>query len=124
MSQATQSKAVTQNIVVTEPEAEHLDKQLLDRLFSPELLRFLRSVVKRNKWTKKITLPSTHENTAVVLLFKSDLKNGGLEIVTQIHVFYDGRTFVEEWETLPEAMHPASMPAKTWNFIESRKGQR
>ena len=101
---APTSKSITANIALSEPDEDFLTKSLQGRVLSPELRKFLQNLVRTKKWTRKITLPSTHENVAVALVFASCLKESGLEIVTELHVFFNGRIIIEEWQVVGEAV--------------------
>lgn len=116
-----ESKFFTQHVVIRDPEEKLLEEQLKNRALTPELLKFLKRLVKTKKWTKKITIPSAHDDVAVVLLFTSSLKQGGLEIITEIHVFFAGRIVVEEWETLPESRNPSSLPVGIFASMDIEK---
>lgn len=116
-----QPKAITQNIVISDPDEEHLESKLGDRVLAPELFKFLKKLVKTNKWTRKITIPSTHDDVAVVLLFTSKLKEAGLEILIEIHVFFKGKTMTEEWEMLPEIEHASSLQPEIFNALDVEK---
>lgn len=123
MKEHPSPKATTQNIVISDPDEEDLESRLGERALSPELFRFLKKLVKTNKWTRKITIPSTHDDVAVVLLFTSKLKEAGLEILIEIHVFFKGQTVVEEWEMLPEIEHPTSLQPGIFNALDIEKVQ-
>jgi hypothetical protein len=121
MNELPSVKEMTQNLVLTEPDEKVLDRKLQGRSLDPELLKFLKTLVKTNKWTKKITIPSTHNNVAVALLFTSNLKDAGLEILIEIHAFFDGNSVVEEWEMLPEHVSPSSLPTGIFNALDIEK---
>ena len=121
MSELSLQKELTRKVVISDPNEELLEMKLKGRTLSPELSRFLKSLVKTRKWTKNITIPSTHDSVAVALLFTSSLKEAGLEILSEIHVFYCGRTYVEVWEMLPENEHPTSLPPKIFSSVDVGK---
>jgi len=52
----------------------------VDRELSPGLIEFLKNLLKRKKWARKINIPSGHSDAAAVLVFATDLKEGGWEI--------------------------------------------
>lgn len=114
-------KSTTANIVLSEPDAELLGRSLQGRELSPELRKFLLNLLKTKKWTRKITLPSTHENLAVALVFASSLKEGGLEIVTELHVFFNNRTIVEEWQVVGESDKTSAIPKEAFTSMSIRK---
>ena len=121
MTDVSLQKELTRKVVIADPNEELLKLKLAGRTLAPELLRFLKTLVKTRKWTKNITIPSTHDNVAVALLFTSSLKEAGLEILSEIHVFYCGRTYVEVWEMLPESEHPSSLPPRIFSSVEVGK---
>jgi hypothetical protein len=112
---------MTRIVVISDPDEKLLETKLEGRTLAPELSRFLKSLVKTRKWTKNITIPSTHDNVAVALLFTSSLKEAGLEIRSEIHVFYCGRRHVEVWEMLPETEPPSSLPPGIFNSVDVGK---
>lgn len=114
-------KSTTAHIVISEPDEEQLRRSLQGRELSPELSKFLLNLMKTKKWTRKITLPSTHENVAVALVFASTLKEGGLEIVTELHVFFNNRTIVEEWKVLGESDETSAIPKEAFTSMSIRK---
>jgi hypothetical protein len=118
---APTAKSITANIVVSEPDEDFLSKSLQGRVLSPELRKFLQNLVRTKKWTRKITLPSTHENVAVALAFTSSLKETGLEIVTELHVFFNGRIIIEEWEVVGEADKTSSIPKEAFTSMDIQK---
>jgi len=121
MTELSLQKEMTRKVVISDPNEELLEIKLQGRTLSPELSRFLKSLVKTKKWTKNITIPSTHDSVAVALLFTSSLKEAGLEILSEIHVFYCGRTYVEVWEMLPETEHPTSLPPGIFSSVDVGK---
>ena len=121
MPDSTSQKEMTRKVVISDPSEELLQSKLQGRTISPDLSRFLKSLVKTRKWTKNITIPSTHDNVAVALLFTSSLKETGLEILSEIHVFYCGQTYIEVWEMLQENEHPSSLPPGIFNSVEVGK---
>ena len=121
MSEQAIQKKSTQKVVISDPDEELLEMKLEGRKLSPELSKFLKSLVKTKKWTKNITIPSMHDSVAVVLLFTSSLKEAGLEILSEIHVFYFGKIFVEIWEMLPETETPTSLPPGIFGSVDVGK---
>jgi len=114
-------KAMTRKVVISDPNEALLKTKLEGRILSPGLSRFLNNLVKTRRWTKNITIPSTHDNVAIALLFTSSLKEAGLEILSEIHVFYDDRTYVEACEMLQESEHPTDLPPGIFNSVEVGK---
>ena len=121
MTELSLQKELTRKVVIADPNEELLKIKLEGRTIAPELFRFLKNLVKTKKWTKNITIPSTHDNVAVALLFTSILKEAGLEILSEIHVFYCGRLFVDVWEMLQETEHPSSLPPRIFSSVEVGK---
>ncbi len=111
------AKSTTANIVISEPDEEQLRSSLQGREVSPELRKFLLNLLKTKKWTRKITLPSTHENVAVVLVFASSLKETGLEIVTELHVFFNKKIIVEEWQVVGENEKTSAIPKEAFTSM-------
>lgn len=121
MKKPSSPKTATQTIVISDPDGEILESKLEGRSLSPELFKFLNSLVKTNKWTRKITVPSTHDDVAVVLLFTSNLKETGLEILSEIHVFFKGKTLTEKWEMLPENKLASSLQPNVFSSLDVEK---
>ena len=121
MTELPSQKEMTRKVVISDPNEELLNSKLEGRTLSPELSRFLKSLVQTRKWTKNITIPSTHDNVAIALLFTSSLKAHGLEILSEIHVFYCGKTCIEVWEMLQENEHPTSLPPGIFNSVDVGK---
>lgn len=114
-------KSTTAHIVISEPDEELLAKSLRGRELSPELRKFLLNLVKTKKWTRKITLPSAHENVAVALVFASSLKESGLEIVTELHVFFNNKIIIEEWKVVGESEKTSAIPKEAFTSMSIRK---
>jgi hypothetical protein len=114
-------KATTRRIVISDPDEELLRKHLAGRRVSPKLERFLKSLTNGKRWTRKINIPSTHENLAAVLLFTSDLKEGGLEISSELHVFLEDTVIIERWQVLGEHQKTSSMPTQMLLAMEIQK---
>ena len=121
MPEHSAHKKSTQKVVISDPNEELLEMRLEGRTLSPELSKFLKTLIKPKKWTKNITIPSMQESVAVVLLFTSSLKQAGLEILSEIHVYYHGKIFVEIWEMLPEFETPASLPPGIFGSVDVGK---
>ncbi len=114
-------KSTTANITLSEPDEELLNRSLRGRQLSPELKKFLLNLLKTKKWTRKITLPSTHDDVAVALVFSSTLKESGLEIVTELHVFFNNRIIVEEWQVVGETEKTSAIPKEAFTSMSIRK---
>ena len=95
-------KSATSKIVIFEPDAAHLMQALASRDLSPGLVDFLKSLLKTKKWARKINIPSQHDDVAAVLVFTSALKEAGLEIFSELHVFFAGKIIVEKWQVVGE----------------------
>ena len=121
MSAPVTSKSTTRQIVISEPDEKELQKQLAGRDLSPELARFLTGLIKSKKWPRKINVPSSHDNLAAVLVFTSELKEGGLEIFSELHVFFEGTSIVEKWKVMGEMEQTSSMPKEAFSSIEIEK---
>src|SRR5208282_5224922 len=94
---------------------------LLGRELSPELTKFLQNLVRTKKWTRKITLPSTHDDVAVALVFTSSLKESGLEIVTELHVFFNNKIIIEEWQVVGESEKTSAIPKEAFTSMSIQK---
>ncbi len=114
-------KSTTAHIAISEPDEELLKKSLGDRHVSPELKKFLLNLLKTKKWTRRITLPSTHDNVAVALVFAGSLKESGLEIVTELHVFFDNQVMIEEWTLVGETEKTSTIPKEAFTSMSIRK---
>ena len=118
---APTAKSVTARIVISEPDEEALERNLQGRELTPELRNFLLNLVKTKKWTRKITLPSSHENVAVALVFTSSLKETGLEIVTELHVFFDNKIIIEEWQVVGESEKTSAIPKEAFTSMSIQR---
>ena len=65
--------------------------------------------------------PSTHDNVAVALAFASSLKETGLEIVTELHVFFNNKIIVEEWQVVGESDKTSAIPKEAFTSMSIRK---
>ena len=115
------AKTVTQHIAVSEPDEELLKKSVQGRELSPELATFLKNLIRTKKWTRKVTLPSCHDDLAVALVSTSTLKEGGLEILSELHVFFSGATIIEEWQVVGERERIALLPKEIFRAIDISK---
>lgn len=114
-------KSTTKRIVISEPDEEQLQQHLDGRAVSPGLGRFLRNMINGRKWARKINIPSAHDNLAAVLVFTSELKERGLEISSELHVFFEDRTFVEKWQVLGESEQTSSVSTNMFRSVEIDK---
>jgi hypothetical protein len=114
-------KSSTHRIVIFEPDEEHLKKALVGRDLSPGLIAFLKNLLKAKKWARKINIPSAHNDVAAVLVFTTALKEAGLEIFSELHVFHAGRTMVERWEVVGEAEQISLLPKEAFRAINIDK---
>lgn len=121
MTEPDVSKSSTRQILIFEPDEDQLKKHLAGRDISPELGQFLTRLMKGKKWPRKINIPSSHDNLAAAVVFSSELKKDGLEIFSELHVFFDGATIVEKWTVVNEADKISSLPKETFSSIEIEK---
>lgn len=112
------TKAHTQRITIFEPDEEGLKKALLGREVSPGLAAFLHGLIKRKKWARKINIPSGRDDAAAVLVFTSSLKEGGLEILSELHVYLAGKVIIEKWEIAGEWERIRLMPKEAFRAID------
>jgi hypothetical protein len=113
--------STTGRINLTEPDEEQLRRELVGRDISPGLFQFLKNLLKAKKWTRKINIPSGHTDLAAVLVFTSQLKEGGLEIFSELHVYHLGKTIVEKWEVCGETEKIYRLPTEAFMAIEIDK---
>jgi hypothetical protein len=114
-------KATTSRISVFEPDQQALRKALLGRDLSPELHSFLNNLLKRNKWTRKINIPSSYNNVAAVLVFTTALKETGLEIISELHVYFNGKVMVEQWHVRGGPNRLSLLPKESFRTIDIEK---
>ncbi len=114
-------KNVTTRIAIHEPDEEHLRKALADRDVSRELLEFLQNLLNANKWTRKINIPSNHDDLAAVLVHTATLKESGLEILSELHVFCAGKVMVEKWQIVGENEPTSQLPEEAFRAISIDK---
>ena len=115
------SKASTHKITLFEPDEDALKKALIGRALSPDLNAFLKNLLKRNKWTRKINIPSGCNDVAAVLVFTTTLKEEGLEILSELHVYFGGRSIVEKWEVAGETARIRLLPKEAFRAIDISK---
>lgn len=115
------SKSTTSRISIFEPDAAQLKNALVDRELSPGLSAFLQNLLKRKKWARKINIPSGHSDVAAVLVFTTALKEGGLEIFSELHVFFSGKIMVEKWQVVGETERTSLLPKEVFRAIDISK---
>jgi len=115
------SKSSTKKIVIFEPDEEGLKKALVGRDLSPELAAFLKNLLKRKKWARKINIPSGRNDVAAVLVFTTTLKEAGLEIFSELHVFCAGKIMVEKWQVLGESERTSLLGKEVFRAIDISK---
>jgi hypothetical protein len=114
-------KSKTHRIVLFEPDEEHLRNGLAGRGLSADLVKFLADLLRAKKWTRKIVIPSEHDNVAAVLVFTTGLKEGGLEIFSELHVFFAGRSLVEKWQVVGGEDQISLLPKEAFRAINIDK---
>ena len=112
------SKSTTSRISIFEPDEAQLKSLLADRELSPGLIEFLKNLLKRKKWARKINIPSGHDDVAAVLVFTTSLKEGGLEIFSELHVFFAGKIMVEKWQVVGESERTSLLPKEVFRAID------
>jgi hypothetical protein len=120
-STRSRSKSSTRRIVLSEPDGELLTKYLEGRQVSPALARFLKNLISVRKWMRKINIPSGRDDLAAALIFTTNLKPGGLEIICELHVHFAGHVIVEEWEVLGEHEQASALPGEMLRALEIDK---
>jgi len=121
MSESDLSKSVTRRLLVFDSDEDLLKKHLAGRDVSPELRQFLKMLLKGTKWPGKINIPSGHNNLAAGQIFSSRLKQGVLELFSELHVFLEGVTLVEKWPILGERDTISTLPKETFTAVEIEK---
>jgi hypothetical protein len=111
----------TSKIVIFEPDEETLQRSLVGREVAPELQAFLKSLLLRKKWARKINIPSGYNNVAAALVFTTTLKEAGLEIFSELHVFFSGKVFVEKWQVVGERERIALLPKEIFRAVDISK---
>jgi hypothetical protein len=111
----------TSKIVIFEPDEETLQRALVGREVSPELAAFLKNLLQRKKWARKINIPSGHDNVAAALVFTTALKEAGLEIFSELHVFFAGKVCVEKWQVVGERERIALLPKEIFRTVDISK---
>jgi hypothetical protein len=114
-------KSTTKRIVLFEPDEQQLKQALAGRDLSPGLVDFLNNLLKTKKWTRKINIPSRHDDVAAVLVFTTALKEAGLEIFSELHVFFAGKIMVEKWQVVGGAVRTSLLPKEAFHEINIDK---
>jgi hypothetical protein len=115
------AKSSTHKITLFEPDEDALNKALVGRDTSPGLNAFLKNLLKRKKWTRKINIPSGYNDVAAVLVFTTTLKEAGLEILSELHVYFGGGSMVEKWEVAGEMERIRLLPKEAFRAIDISK---
>ncbi|HEY2343688.1 MAG TPA: hypothetical protein VGH90_11680 [Chthoniobacteraceae bacterium] len=82
---------------------------------------FLKDLLRRKKWVRKINIPSGCDDVGAVLLFTTVLKEGGLEISSELHVYCAGKMMMERWEVAGEREPIRSMSKESLQAIDIKK---
>ncbi|MEZ0256651.1 MAG: hypothetical protein ACAI37_15305, partial [Chthoniobacter sp.] len=98
-----------------------MDAALVGRDVSPGMAEFLKNLLRRKKWVRKINIPSGYNDVAAVLLFATTLKEEGLEILSELHIYCGGKVLIEKWEVAGETEHIRSLPKETFRAIDITK---
>jgi hypothetical protein len=114
-------KSSTARIILFEPDDEQLTNALADRNLSEGLVTFLKNLLKTKKWTRKINVPSDHDNLAAVLVFTTALREAGFEVFSELHVFYAGKAMVEKWQVVGEGEQISLLPKEVFHAIDVDK---
>ncbi len=115
------TKTATSKIVIFEPDEELIKKALVGRELSPALLEFLKNLLKRKKWARRINIPADRDDVAAVLVFAATLKEAGLEILSELHVYCAGKIVVEKWEVVGASEKIALLPKEVFRAIDISK---
>lgn len=116
-----QQKSATKHIVISEPDEQQLRLSIEGRELAPGLITFLKRLLKASRWTRIINIPSGRNDLAAVIVFTSTLKAGGLEIVSELHVFLAGRTIVEKWQIAGENEQKSFLAQRVFSAVDIQK---
>ena len=105
-------KFATGRIVIFEPDEEELKKTLVGRELSPSLDAFLKMLLKRKKWARKINIPSGRDDVAVVLVSPSTQRRRATNF-SELHIFFAGKVFVKKWQLVGERSFIAASRRKS-----------
>jgi hypothetical protein len=114
-------KTTTHRITIFEPDEEALKKAVIGRDLSPGLAAFLQGMLKRKRWARKINIPAGHNDVAAVLIFTTTLKEGGLEILSELHVYFAGEIAVQKWEIAGENQRIHLLPKEAFRALDITK---
>jgi hypothetical protein len=114
-------KSTTHRLVIVEPDEGHLMAALGGRKLTPGLVEFLKNLLRTKKWTRKINIPSGYDDVAAVLVFTTALKEEGLEIQSELHVYLRGKSIVESWEVVGETERTLHLPKEAFKAIDIEK---
>jgi hypothetical protein len=120
-SPASGGKSDSRKIALYEPSQECLDKATLGRDVSAGLTEFLKNLLRRRKWVRKINIPSGRDDVAAVLVWTTTLKPAGFEMLSELHVYFAGRTLIEKWEVAGESERIRSLPKEAFQAIDITK---
>lgn len=122
-SKSKSAKSDSCRIAIFEPNQADLDEAVIGREVSGGLAGFLANLLRRKKWVRKINIPSGYDDVAAVLLFTSTLKEGGLEILSELHIYYAGKSRIEKWEVAGEWEQIGSLPKEALQAIDITRVQ-
>lgn len=114
-------KSDSRKIDIVEPSQECLDKAIIGRDVSAGLAQFLKNLLRRQKWVRKINIPSGQDDVAAVLVWTTTLKSGGFEMLSELHIYFAGRIMVEKWEVAGEMERIRSLPQESFQAIDITK---
>lgn len=104
-----------------EPEDERLRAFLGDRKVTPAMRRFLTCLLETNSGASSINIPSSHDDLAAAIVLPEP---GGQRDETQtaeVHVFFEGRTAIEEWTATAQADPDAAPREKILSGLDIEK---
>ncbi|HEX4083299.1 MAG TPA: hypothetical protein VHY22_00200 [Chthoniobacteraceae bacterium] len=91
---------------------------MAERDVSSGLAVFLKNILQRRKWVRKINIPRDHDDAAAALVCTTTLKEGGLEILSELYVYCAGKTIVEKWEVAGEREQIRLLPKESFQAID------
>lgn len=116
-----EGKSDSRKIAIFEPSQEGLDQAVIGRDVSPGLAEYLKNLLRRQKWVRKINIPSGWDDAAAVLVWTTRLKPGGFEMLSELHVYLAGRVMIEKWEIAGELERIRSLPQESFQAIDITK---
>jgi hypothetical protein len=123
MPHSNQQKSTTSRLLAFEPNEELLHTATEGRQLSPELMSGLKRLLNSRKWAQQVNIPSSHNAVAAVMVFTSSLKEGGLEILSEMHVFYEDKRIVEKWIVVEEKEPTSSQRPRVFRAAGIEKVQ-